>query len=113
MSGSMGGMGGGGIGALLLALKQREADKSNMDGMGDDDSGPDDQGSDPSDGPSDDDTSPEENKMNAQIVDVLQSTYPKIFAKIQQQIQQPDDSDSDQGPPGMAEQSDAPMSGMM
>jgi hypothetical protein len=112
MSGTMSGA--PGIGALLIALKQREADKSNLDGMeGGDDQGAD-QGHDPNDDPNgspDDDTSPEENKQNAEIVDVLQSTYPKIYAKITAQLQQPDDSD--QGPPDASQQSNAPISGMM
>ena len=104
------------INALMIALKRREG-SSGLNGMGDapaapdvaskaagmgpndmtgedDDSGVPDQGADPDvDHEPDADTA----KHNAEIVGILQSSYPKIFAKISAQVE--DDPEPQTGPP--------------
>src|ERR1700722_19256998 len=107
------------INALMVALKRREGG-SGLAGMGDapaapvtgsqaagmgpndmtgedDDSGVPDQGADPTDPDTDHDTDSSTAATNAKIVGVLQSSYPKIFAKISAQVE--DDPDAHEGPP--------------
>lgn len=88
----------GNMSALLQALKQKQgaAPTDPGDGMGPSSSA---DPSDPSD-PTDDPSDPATDAMNAAIVGILQTTYPKIFAKVSEMAEQQsqDDPEAQAGP---------------
>lgn len=86
--------GSGDMSALLEALKRKEgasATGATSDGPSMSDADPSLPGDDPSPQPDGEDAS----ATNAKIVDMLQSQYPKIFAKISQMVEDDPDSGSD------------------